>query len=735
MNTLREMKRALFAALSLLLSLSAGARTAAAADPAWQAAGWTQRAVVAVTQPDGPHDVAAVNILHEGRAAAEGKDYRIFDSAGQPVPYEVTYHHPARDSWISFRAPPGQKDFVIYYGKPDAEIDPQRATPAPLGQGPPHAGASAGGWIPRRGLLLTSMRRDRETDNPKSVPQMLALVAKSPGLEGAAYCRAISDSFNPFGDSDYYISVYRGWIEIPAAGKYGFCTASNEASFSFLDGQDLVHWPGRHTEQRGKHGEYNATRELAAGPHYVEYLQEEVLLYQLAFLGYRPAGSAAFDAIPEAMFPLPRAAAVARYEQADGKRGVALRPELVDNVWPKEQSGGQFTRYRFSADAGTAATDWQGWTLDWDFGDGITASGPSVEHVFLRNGDYAVKLTASSGDTRVEAVWPLVVFPIEHLGGPYREGRIEDYVPIVERYDAGRLQGAQLGELVRFLAASGQQAGAEKLAETMLARPDLEPAARAEAHLMLAGDAGSAATVWDSPPPADRVAKVVEHLQTAIPLLTDPTAKVRAIARLLRVKGVEQHDIAAASTLYDEGLKLSQSPKPDERPKPAALRDLHLAMGDALLVAKSPGKAASAYHEAEQLVEAPIPPAVRAAKIGAYPENLAQLVAAKNLDDAQTITREWLDEFPADQVRGTSLFWLGKIAQLRGKPVASVRPLQLAVALGEGSDVEAEARWLLAEAYRQLGDGAKQKQTLEALVAAGLTGPYREKALAALGKK
>ena len=48
---------------------------------------------------------------------------------------------------------------------------------------------------------------------------------------------------------------------------------------------------------------------------------------------------------------------------------------------------------------------------------------------------------------------------------------------------------------------------------------------------------------------------------------------------------------------------------------------------------------------------------------------------------------------------------------------------------------EAEARWLLAEAFRQAGNATKQKQTLEALVAAGLTGPYREKALAVLGKK
>ena len=131
----------------MLLAL-AWPRRLAAADPAWHAAGWTQRAVVSVTQPDGPRDVAAVNILHEGHAAAEGKDYRIFDAAGQPVPYEVTYHHPARDSWISFRAAADRKISSSITANRMRRVDPQRATPAPLGKGPPDAGPAAGGWIP-----------------------------------------------------------------------------------------------------------------------------------------------------------------------------------------------------------------------------------------------------------------------------------------------------------------------------------------------------------------------------------------------------------------------------------------------------------------------------------------------------------------------------------------------------------------------------------------------------------
>ncbi len=381
-------------------------------------------------------------------------------------------------------------------------------------------------------------------------------------------------------------------------------------------------------------------------------------------------------------------------------------------------------------------TDWQGWTLDWDFGDGIMGSGPSVEHVFLRNGDYPVRLAArSAAGAASESAWPLVVFPIEHLGGPYQEGRIEDYVPIVEHYDAQRLHAGLLGELVRFLAASGRDETAEKMAETLLSRADLDPVARAESHLVLCGAGGLAATVWDAPLPKNRVPKVIEHLQAAIPLLTDPSAKVRAMARLIRVQGIEQHEVPAATALYEEGMQLAKPDAKRERPTAAAMRELHLAMGDVLLVARMSGKAAAAYRQAEQLVETPIPQAVRSAKIGAFPEQIAQHLQDKNLDDAWTVVREWMDDFPSDQVRGASLFWQGKLRQLRGQPQAALRPLQLAVVLGEGADFEAEARWRLAETYLKLGDKAKERQTLEALVAAGLTGPYRDKALAALGKK
>ena len=402
----------------------------------WHAEGWARRAVVGVqSQGSAGVDVAAVRLFHGGQTAPAAADLRIFDAAGQPVPYEVTYHHPQRQTLISFRCVDINQTYAVYFASPDAPPDPMRATtPAQPGAGPPAPGPAAGGWIPRAGVVLTTMRRPQESPNPQSVPQLAELIDQSPGRDGGAYVHNISDSFNPFGDSDFFISAYRGWMKLSAAGTYGFCTASNEASFSFIDGGELVHWPGRHTEQRGKHGEKNAEHELQAGLHYVEYYHEEVLLYQVAFLGYKPPGAKHYQGLPASLFPQPHTARVLRYESADGQPAPALRARLVDNVWPKDRPAGQYTRYRFDAHFGHDQPDAGGWQIRWSFGDGRVATGPAVEHIYLNLGDYTVTMQAAASDGRELSpqTWAMTVFPIEHLAGPFNEAKAADYKPALD---------------------------------------------------------------------------------------------------------------------------------------------------------------------------------------------------------------------------------------------------------------------------------------------------------------
>jgi hypothetical protein len=174
---------------------------------------------------------------------------RVLDAEGRPVPFQLMFHDGDRYALIAFRAadPAGRPSSTSATRRPAGPPSSSRTDPAP-GSGPPQ-----GDWIPRSGLVLTTLRRP-EGENPKTVAEMAALIAASPAKFGARYQRRVADGFNPFGPSDNYISLYRGWIDIPRAGAYQFCTVSNEASFSFLDGKELVHWPGGTRSNEGSAG-------------------------------------------------------------------------------------------------------------------------------------------------------------------------------------------------------------------------------------------------------------------------------------------------------------------------------------------------------------------------------------------------------------------------------------------------------------------------------------------------
>ena len=718
-------KRWRFAAAAFAAVLVLAATTAAPAQMRWHAPGWSHRAVVRVTHAGtGGADVAAVRVVHAGVARPDAGDYRIYGESGGPVPYEVVYHAPRRDSLISFRAAGPGGTFAIYFGKPDAPADPMRAVAdGRPGGGPPKAGPGAQGWVPRAGLVLTTMRRPRDAENPKTVDEMAALIAASAGLDGAGYRKNISDGVNPFGDSDYFISVYRGWLRLPQTGKYGFCTASNEASFSFLDGKPLVHWPGRHTEQRGKYGQKDAQVETAAGLHYVEYYHEEVLLYQVAFLGYRAPGGPHHVGIPDGLFPQPHRAQVRRYETEGPRPTVLPRVELIDSVWPTARPEGQYTRYRFVADAGADAPDLKGWSVRWDFGDGLAADAAQAEHVYLAPGTYDVKLVAAApGGANVERHWPVTVFPIEHLAEGFKAGAYADYKPLVAAYARANLSAAALGELARFLDESGARAEAVQVAQEIAARPEVPAAARLDAHLVIA-HAGGLETAWRgrAGPEADK------HLRAALDLAQTPLAKLRVMARRIRHAGVEKADVEAAEKIYAEAEALVKRAGLVGHLR-RAFRDATLALGDARVVAGRLDDAGGDYRTAEALAEPIIPDQVRAAKVGAYPERLVQLLDAGKVDDAAAVTTEWYEQFPSDVLRGEVLFWIGKVEGLRGNQAGVIRPLRLAIELGQGALFEAEGRWLLAEAYRQTGDRQAQRAALAGLVRSGLGGAWRDKA-------
>jgi tetratricopeptide (TPR) repeat protein len=685
-----------------------------AADP-WHLPGWQARAVVEIptpsTEPGG--DTAGVRILCQGKAKADGSDYRVLDAAGKPVPFQLMAHDASRSSLISFRATDPRQRYFIYFGNPKADRAAEQVVANPaLGGGPPQAG-----WVPKYGFVLQTIQRP-EGDNPQTVAEMAKLIEASKEKYGARYQRRVADGYNPFGPSDYYISIYRGWINIPRAGAYQFCTVSNEASFSFLDGKELIHWPGRHTVERGARGEVNALVRLTAGLHYLEYYHEEVTLEQMAYLGWRTSADAGpFSPIPETVFTAPHAAVATRYEDARGPLPV-FEPVITDSIWPAERAEGQYTCCKFQPAKNTALP--AGTTYQWDFGDGQKGTGAEVEHVYLALGSYTITLTVQGPAGTSTSQGPLLIFEIEHVTDQFKEGRPKDYARLARTYDQTKLDATGLSELAFLFAESEEPADALASGKLFLKRfPEAKPAQvgrlrRLMADCTLRLGQGS-------------IDEAITNYQASLTRETPAAEKLDVLARLIRLIGLERQMPDRAGALLAQVEEIAKSTRMDDETR-AAYRRAVIAAGDVLLWQGKREGAHTLYGRAERLNKYPIPSQVRAARIGAYPNALREYIAGANYGAALDLVDQWDDTFPTEKVKGQTLYWRGKILALRGQPRDAQRYLEQAVRLTVGADFESEARWLLAQTLEQLGRKDEARKELATLAATGLKDEFTRRA-------
>jgi tetratricopeptide (TPR) repeat protein len=695
--------------------------SASIAADTWHLADWNARAVVEIarvsTEPG--CDVCGVKVLCQGRAKADGSDYRVVDAEGKALPFQLYFHDAGRYSLVSFKCDNAKGKYFIYFDNPKASRAAEQVMEDPA----PGAGPPKGAWIPKFGFVLQTIMRP-EGDNPRKVDEMAKLIAGSKAKYGARYQRRVSEGYNHFGPSDYYISIYRGWVRVPKPGKYQFCTVSNEASFSFLDGKELIHWPGHHTVDRGMRGEVNTLVELSAGLHYLEYYHEEVTLEQMAFLGWRSsADDGPFSPIPESFYTMPHAGAVKAYEGPKGPL-VTFEPIISDSVWPTDRSEGQYTRAVFQP--GIVLPP--GTTYEWDFGDGQRASGVKVEHLFLTLGKHSVTLTATRGKETLTARWPLLVFEIEHVTDQFKEGRPKNYVKLVKGYYRGKLNAEALKEMAYLLAESEDASGALAVGKEYVARyaENGEPLQVARVRRLMADCAirlgeGS-------------LDEAIKNYQASLVKVVPAKEKIEVLGRLIRLLGIDRNQPERVPGILKQVEKIAKTEKLDVDGRRFHRKAVNAA-GDVFLWNNKGGDAQKLYAQAEKLLPRPIPAQVRAARIGAYPNSLREYIASENYGAALGLVDQWDDLFPTDKLNGQTFYWRGKVLALRGQPREAVRYLDRAVRIATGAAFETEARWLLAEGLEQIGKKEAARGELAKLLATGLSDEYTKKARAKLLSK
>ena len=734
------------------LCISAGLTplSALAGPPPWWDAAWPCR--VRIECDAGAGDVAWVRLTLAGRTTADGRDLRLVDADGTLRGFEILHHDPRLETLIQLRVPPDQSlKTWLYFGNADARpidtLNPQFETwqkewnawkqrdqqrqkalrarrakeqelerlRAAAGVEPasaaerqgrerriaqlerelaelevPEAGVAPekpATWSPRRGIVLRVYRK-RDMGHPGSLTELRRLIRRS-ALEGACFCRNISDGFNRFGPSEHYISVYEGWLRIDQPGEYRFCTVSDDGSWVRVDDKDLVAWPGPHGWEGAQHGEKHGAITLRPGVVSVQYFHEEGSGGQMAFLGWQPPGAERFWSIPDEQWLDVRQARVVAYEARDRPLIAVPALRIVNTYWVRDADDRQATlvefRDRSRSSAGKIVR------AQWSFGDGLEAEGPELRHVYFRTGRPEVTLTVTDerGNRDTVACCPNV-FYVDVQARYFQFGSPRQYMEAAAGYDVERMQREDLQLYAEFWDYLEQWSEHVRAVEALIRRfPDLPAVPELAAS---AARACMRAQAYDP----QRAAELYELALHRGPDSAAPEHHARRLELTLR----QAEALAWGPGQFERSRKLLSEvlgacEGRSEPPFPRIRRQALSAAGDAALLAGDYVAAERCYRQAQESGP-PVEPGEMLARVGSYGYAVADLLARDEYDWALEALDRWEGEFPVQKLEGYTFFLRGKVLYVQHPGELALRYLDLAERVAPRAVHVPEAVWLRA---------------------------------------
>ena len=196
-------------------------------------------------------------------------------------------------------------------------------------------------------------------------------------------------------------------MDIRKPGTYGFMVSSQDCSFLLIDDKPVVSAPGSHGPMRRAFRGSRHDVRLNAGLHKFEYYHAAAGSH--AMMVARLGGRIRSDSKPLHPTVIPSEVFHAHLIGRLPANHLALRTarqvpdfvaKLVSDV-PLPDNDVPLVGVLFR-DVSPKALTMQGAKLEWDFGDGQTSDLPNADHVYLRPGLYAVKLSVRRGGKTVE---------------------------------------------------------------------------------------------------------------------------------------------------------------------------------------------------------------------------------------------------------------------------------------------------------------------------------------------
>jgi hypothetical protein len=454
--------------------------SASTARAAWMDAAWLYRRPIEVTW-DADHasgnELATAEFYCDGHALPNAEDIRVATDDGKVVASHILMNGPGDRVRLVFSLQKGIKKYAVYFGNPKPPALPEELQDVKF----------------QAGLMI-------ETRAWTSAPvNDFFQIEQSWNQSAAALGQAMIPNaflgYNLFGEQDRYISKIVGSLFVPLDGEYFFAMSVDDEGALYIDGRPLLFAHLGPSDIR-----YHASITLTRGPH-------EFLLYHVNAGGdgrfavaWRRPDSAQFEIIGRQTFGTCFGSVVGAMEELN-------KPLVADfsvtNVGECFFADHYSLRYHFTS----AAKPLSPATYTWDFGDGQTAAQPELDHVFLTDGIYPVRLMIHIGpNVQMQSSKIVVSRNYENLLTP-DEDEPKVLSKTVENYDLKTMPAVSLARVVMLhlraerldtaLAAADELAQRKKVSDVAAAASAME----AVDHELINDDRPElAAAMWERVP-------------------------------------------------------------------------------------------------------------------------------------------------------------------------------------------------------------------------------------------
>ncbi len=671
-----------FAAAAAAWLLAGSLAHTDAAERWWNPAWSVRRKVTCRGRTSYPgSDICYAEFYTGGFMQKNGADVRVTES-GRLIPHRVLFVGPGDFAKILIKAdktPRTQRTFYVYYGNPKAK---------PMTYG----------FEIQRGLLLEV--RHYKGGGCNNWRQMQATLRKS---EGAVMNRGFIDTidygYNPFGPSVNCVSVYRGWFMITRPGPYTFAITSDDASFFFIDGKLTIQYPGVHRAVRDarKHRTVNLRR----GLHKLEFYHLQLGAYMAAVVAWRPPwekNKRRFRIMPKTVFTQPLWGSVSHYERRDRAPSPDFSAKKAGEAYVKGQP---MVRIEFRD---------QSWPIVsrpamWDFGDGQTAQGGKVQHVYLAPGLYKVTMRKRLGRSVRSISQVIDAFQDWKKQTSRRTDSLSSYYSTISRYNFAKLDSRSLVTAARYFEKLSKWRDAVKVSAVLFTR----------------------ATEIDAPTLYERMAAYGEILSKR---LRQHRAAIRVLEKAENVIKPLPYKARLAIAAGYVALRGSRNPQEAvahfnrvlakyEKAGSDARRRALIGIGDAFRQQGEHDKAFEKYQQAQQIPVSGQPYHKRAVRIGAFSRAIEYYLRTRrprDLEAAEQYLDQWEWEYPTEKLLGYSTVLRGKLYFIQRRYDEAIAELEEFIAVSPQSHYVGDALIELAKCYYAKRDPAKARNVLQTLV-------------------